>query len=159
TRRRRKNDAGEIQRPTRHTAMQTLLSTEFWSTQIAAAFQAWAIWIPLILAFVVASGIKKAITAKKLRELLAYTDAAESRLQSARDLNAREANTLARLRAEIVSLRRLIEAQPKSTVVETALEVVDISAARLAMANSTTDHVLTAGNLAIGNLEKEQNLR
>lgn len=141
--------------------MQTLLSADFWSDQIAAAFQAWAIWIPLILAFVVAS---KAIAAKKMRELSAYTEAVESRLQLARDLNAGERNTLASLRAEIDALRQLIEAQPKSRTrrpseVETTLKVVNTSAATLAMANTTTDHVLTAENLAIGGLEKKQNLR
>jgi hypothetical protein len=46
----------------------------------------------------------------------------------------------------------------KPSAVEVALRQVDASAATLAMANSTTDHILTAKTLSIGGLDKKQNV-
>jgi hypothetical protein len=48
------------------------------------------------------------------------------------------------------------ERQP--SVVESTLKQVDASAATLIMANKTTEHILTAKTLALGGLEKKQNL-
>jgi hypothetical protein len=145
--------------------MEVLLGPDFWLDQIAAALKAWAILLPLILIFVSAFSIRSAIAERKLRGLRVYTEAIESRLQLARDLNTGEANTLAKLRTEIDALRQLIDAKLKSRTrkkpseVEATLKEVDTSAATLAMANSTTDHVLTAEKLSIGGLKENQKLR
>ena len=145
--------------------MEIPLSPDFWLDQIAAALKAWAILLPLILVFATAFTIRSATAERKLRRLRADTEAIKSRLQLARDLNYGEANTLAKLRTEIDTLRQLIDAKLKSRTrkkpseVETTLKEVDASAATLAMANSTTDHVLTAEKLSIGGLKKKQKLR
>jgi len=145
--------------------MEILLSPDFWLDQIAAALKAWAILLPLVLVCASAFIIRGAIAERKLRGLSAHTEAIESRLQLARDLNAGEANTLAKLRTEIDALRQLIDAKLKSRTrkkpsdVETTLKEVDTSAATLAMANSTTEHVLTAEKLSIGGLKENQKLR
>ena len=47
----------------------------------------------------------------------------------------------------------------KPSIAEAVLKEVDASAATLAMANRTTDHILTSETLAIGDLEKKQKLR
>ena len=139
--------------------METLLSSDFWSDQIAAVFKAWAILVPLILALWAAFKIKLAKTKKEMRGLRAYTEAVESRLQLARDLNAGEANAIAEIRAELDRLRRLIKARARRSSVEPIIKEVDASGATLAMANRTTNHVLTAKELAIGGLEEKQKLR
>jgi hypothetical protein len=138
--------------------METLLSPNFWSDQIAAALKGWAILIPLILALWAAFKIKLAKTKKEMRQLRAYTEAVESRLQLARELNAGDAKAIAEIRAEVVGLRQLIKAKARRSRVEPIIEEVDASAATLAMTNRTTDHVLTAKRLAIGGLEKKQKL-
>jgi hypothetical protein len=131
--------------------MQIFLSPEFWSDQIAHVFKAWAILLALGLVFC----LVLAKTKMAMRKLKAYADAMESRLQMARDLNSGETNRLAELRAEIDGLRRL-KSKPR---IEAALKAVDASAATLAIANRTTNHILTAEKLAIRDLEKKQNLR
>ena len=57
--------------------METLLSSDFWSDQIAAVFKAWAILVPLILALWAAFKTKLAKTKKEMRGLRAYTEAVE----------------------------------------------------------------------------------
>ena len=57
--------------------MQTFISSDFWSDQIAAAFNAWAILIALILLCWTALKIKLAITNKQLRTFQAYTETVE----------------------------------------------------------------------------------
>jgi hypothetical protein len=138
--------------------METLLSPNFWSDQIAAALKGWAILIPLILALWAAFKIKLAKTKKEMRQLRAYTEAVDSRLQLARELNAGDAKAIAEIRAEVVGLRQLIKAKARRSRVEPIIEEVDASAAALAMTNRTTDHVLTAKKLAIGGLEEKQKL-
>jgi hypothetical protein len=90
------------------------------------------------------------------RKLKVYTDAIESRLQLARDLNGGDINRLAELLAENDGLRQLINARNDF---EATLKELDASAATRAMATSATDHILTAETLAIGDLEKKQRLR
>ena len=51
--------------------METLLSPDFWSDQIAAALKGWAILIALILALWAAFKIKLAKTKKEMRGLRA----------------------------------------------------------------------------------------
>jgi hypothetical protein len=159
-------------------SLESLTSPDFWSDQIAAALKAWAILIPTCLVFWAALKITLAKANKEIKALKTYTEAVESRLQLARDLNAGGANDLAALRAEIDALRRLTKTKGKSrkkdtgdapdvdkgskgqpSVVEATLKQVDASVASLAMANSTTDHILTAKVLSIGDLEKKQNLK
>ena len=139
--------------------METLLSFDFWSDQITAALKAWAILIPLILALWAAFQIKFAKTKKEMRGLRAYTEAVESRLQLARELNAGEAKAIAEIRTEVDGLRQLIKAKARRSMVEPIIKEVDASAATLAMTNSTTDHVLTAKELAMGGLDKKQKLK
>jgi hypothetical protein len=139
--------------------METLLSTDFWSDQIAAALKAWAILIPLVLVLWAAFKIKIAKTKKEMRGLRAYTEAVESRLQLARELNAGDAKAIAEIRIEVDGLRQLIKAKARRSRVEPTIKGVDASAATLAMNISTTDHVLTAKELAIGDLEKKKKLR
>jgi hypothetical protein len=151
---------------------ETFVSFDFWSDQIVAAFHAWAIPLAGALSFWAAFKIKFAKTKQEMRAFKEYTEAIESRLQLARDLNIGEANRLAELRTEIDGLRQLIKvkAKPqnenkntgskdKPTLVEVALKEVNASAASLAMTNSATDHILTAETLAIGDLENKQRLR
>ena len=80
-------------------------------------------------------------------------------MQLARELNAGEAKTIDEIRAEVDGLRQLIKAKARRSTVEPIIKEVDASAATLAMTNSTTDHVLTAKELAIGGLEEKQKLR
>jgi hypothetical protein len=138
--------------------METLLSPDFWSDQIAAALKGWAILIPLILALWAAFKIKLAKTKKEMRGLRAYTEAVESRLQLARELNAGDAKAIAEIRTEVDRLRQLIKAKARRSTVEPIIKEVDASTATLAMTNTTTDHVLTAKELAIGDLEEKQKL-
>ena len=139
--------------------METLLSFDFWSGQIAAALKGWAILIPLILALWAAFKIKLAKTKKEMRRLKVHTEAVESRLQLARELNAGDAKAIAEIRTEVDGLRQLIKAKARRSRVEHIIDEVDASAATLAMTNSTTDHVLTAKELAMGGLEEKQKLR
>src|SRR5262245_8734876 len=150
--------------------LERLISPDFWSDQIAAAFKAWAILFALALAFWAVCKIKLAKTNKEMLQLKAYKEAVESRLQLAHDRNVGEANTLAALRVEIDELRRLIRpkrkpqidgdgpSKAKPSAVEIALKQVDASAATLAIANRTIDHILTAKKLAIADLDKKQDL-
>jgi hypothetical protein len=92
-------------------SLESLISSDFWTDLIAAAFKALAIAIPLILVFWAVLKIRLARMKKEMRGLKAYTEAIESRLQLARDLNVGEANTLAELRGEIDALRQLIPAK------------------------------------------------
>ena len=139
--------------------METLLSPDFWSDQIAAALKGWAILIALSLALWATFKIKFAKTKKEMRRLRAHSEAIESRLQLARDLNAGDAKAIAEIRTEVDGLRQLMKAKARRSTVEPIMEEVDASAATLAMTNRTTDHVLTAEGLAIGGLEEKQKLK
>ena len=136
--------------------METLLSSDFWLDQIAAALKAWAILILLFVAFYAALKIKSATANRKVRKLKAYTEAVESRLQLARDLTIGEANNLHTLRAEIDALRI---SKSKNPTALKRIKELDASATALAMANGTTDHILNAEKLSIGNIENKPNLR
>ena len=57
--------------------METLLSPDFWSDQMAAVLKAWAILIPSILAFWATFKVKLAKTKKEMRRLREYTEAVE----------------------------------------------------------------------------------
>ena len=86
-----------------------------------------------------------------MRQLKRHRDETKSRLELARELNAGEAKTIAEIRAEIVGLRKLIEAKAKPSAFEPIIKEVEATAQALVTANTTTDHVLTAQKPAIGN--------
>jgi septal ring factor EnvC (AmiA/AmiB activator) len=137
----------------------SVLSSDFWSQQLGAAFKAWAILIPLMLAFCIIEFIKGKTNEKRMRELRAHTEAVESRLQLARDQNAGETDRLAAIHTQIDELRSLIKANPAQTTIEPMIKEVKESASSLEMANRTTDHILTAERLAIGGLNRSQKLK
>ena len=164
--------------------MEHFSSPDFWLDQLTAAFIAWAIVIPLISGFFGPySKLNSQELKNEMHRLQADTEAIESRLQLAREINAGEANILANLQAEIEGLRQVIQtkrarvqskpqegnidnrpalekhSKGKPSIAEAVLKEVDASAATLAMANRTTDHILTSETLAIGDLEKKQKLR
>ena len=139
--------------------METLLSPEFWSDQITAALKGWAILIAVILFIWAVFKIKLAKANKATRGLKGYTEAVESRLQLARELNAGEAKAIAEIRTEVDGLLELIKAKEGPSAVEPTINKLNVSVRKLAMTNNTTDHILTAKELAIGDLEEEQKLR
>jgi hypothetical protein len=138
--------------------MEILLSSGFWSDQVAAAREAWAIFVLLILISWIGFRFKSSKTRKELLGLRAHTAAMESRLQLARDHNAGEAKEIAALRSEIDALRQSLTTKAKRKAAEPGIKEVEASAATLAMTNATTDHILTAKTLAIGGIEKKQRL-
>ncbi len=139
--------------------METLLSPEFWSDQITAALKGWAILIAVILFLWAVFKIKLAKANKATRGLRGYAEAVESRLQLARELNAGEAKAIAEIRTEVDGLLELIKAKEGPSAVEPTIDKLNVSVRKLAMTNNTTDHILTAKELAIGDLEEEQKLR
>ena len=139
--------------------METLLSPEFWSDQITAALKGWAILIAVILFLWAVFKIKLAKANKATRGLRGYAEAVKSRLQLARELNAGEAKAIAEIRTEVDGLLELIKAKEGPSAVEPTIDKLNVSVRKLAMTNNTTDHILTAKELAIGDLEEEQKLR
>jgi septal ring factor EnvC (AmiA/AmiB activator) len=147
--------------------VEAFLSPGFWFDQIAAAVKAWAIIILLfptiliLLCLGVLAGfrIARAKSAKEVRSLRAHSEAVESRLEVARELNSGEAETIAKIRTEVDELRQLIEAKTEARVVEPRIQEVAASTAALAMTNRVTDHVLTAEELAIKGFENRRRLK
>ena len=127
---------------------------------MAPALHAWPIFIALlaifislsILAFWAGLRSKNADANEQIRRLKAEKELLDSRLQLARDQNTGEARTIADIRTEVDELRGLIKANADPSKLEPIIKEVDASAAALVMANSTTDHILSAQNLAIGNV-------
>jgi hypothetical protein len=85
-----------------------------------------------------------------MRELKIHKDNVESRLELARELNFGEAEAIAEIRAEIVELKKLIEAHAQPSAFEPLIKEVEKTAQALVTANTTTNHVLTAIKPAIG---------
>jgi len=132
-------------------ASEMLLSPDFWSDQITSALRAWAIIVPLLLlTLAVGIKIKSARAASALLRLRAHTEAVEARLELARELNAGEAKTIADIRKDIVELRTLLGTDSKPSSLEPLLADAEARANTLGTANRTTDHVLNAKNVAIG---------
>src|SRR5262249_39725383 len=136
--------------------MEILLNSEFWLDQVTSAFKAWAILVPLILIFFATFKIKNT---RKIRGLTEYAEAVESRLHLARELNAGEAKAIAEIRTELDGLRRLNAVNTETGFIEPIIKEVDASAATLATANITTNHILTSENLAIGDVEEKHKLK
>jgi hypothetical protein len=123
---------------------------------MAFALKAWAILIPLILAFFTAFKVRTTKLTKENRELRAQTDVVESRLKLASELNTGEAEAIEQIQTEIAGLRQLIKAKRGSNVVEPIIKEADSSAAALMMANRTTNHILTAKNIAISGTRRRR---
>lgn len=122
--------------------METLLTFDFWSAQIAAAIEAWAILTLLILAFSGVFRIKLARIRKEMDGLKAYADDLGSRLKSAREFNSRKSDSLGQIRGQIDELRRLINNNAEQRVTAARLKEVDDSARRLALVNLVTRNQL-----------------
>src|SRR5262249_26710505 len=103
----------------------------------------------------VATKLKLATLKRKFGELQEYVDAVEARLQLARELNAGDAKAISEVRAEVARLRTKIAAKTEPAVDETNLKGIEASAAALAITNHTTNHILHAENLAIGDIENK----
>jgi hypothetical protein len=128
-----------------------LLSPDFWSDQIALALRAWAIIIPLLLlSFAAGLKIRSVTAANALLRQKVHTEAVEARLELARELNAGEAKAIEDIRRDIVELRTLVGVDSKSSSLEQLLADAEARAETLGTANRTTDHVLNAKNVAIG---------
>src|SRR5262245_60781433 len=128
--------------------METLLTFDFWSAQIAAAFEAWAIFVLLIIGFWGVFRIKLAKknrdlgrTRKEMEGLQAYADDLDARLKSARELNSEESDSLAQIRRQIDQLPK---PDLKNAEYTARPKEVDESAARLKMVNLVTrDYLAT----------------
>jgi len=107
----------------------------------------------------VATKLKLAKLKKQIRELQEHVDAVDSRLQLARELNSGDSLAISEVRAEVARLRKKIAANAEPVVDEAHLKEVEASAAALAITNSTTDHILHAEHLAIGDVENKPKLR
>ena len=118
--------------------METLLTFDFWSAQIAAAFEAWAILILLMLAFWSVFKIKLVRTRKEFARLKAHTDDLDLHLKSARELNSEESGSLMQIRGQIDELRKLIHNNAERSVTIPRLTELDESASRLAVVNLIT---------------------
>ena len=136
--------------------MERLLTFDFWSAQIAAAFEAWAILTLLIIAIwgvfrmkLVKKTNELARTRKEMEGLKAYADDLDSRLESARELNSGESDSLAQICRQIDELRK---PDLKSGEFSARLKEVDESAARLKLVNLVTRNSL--GNDAVGTERK-----
>jgi|SRR5689334_17819069 hypothetical protein len=138
--------------------METLLTFDFWSAQIAAAFEAWAILALLVLAVWGVFRVKLAKrskelarTRKEMEGLKAYADDVDSRLESARELNSGNSDSLAQIRAQIDELRK---SKPQDAKSAARLKELDESAARLALIN-----LVTRNNLGNEAPNKERKLK
>ena len=141
--------------------METLLTFDFWSAQIAAAFEAWAILTLLMLAF---WGVFKIKLARKRKELArtrkemdglkAYADDLDSRQKSARELNSAKSASLMQIRGQIDELRKLIHNDAERRVTAPRLMEVDEAASRLRMVN-----LITRGQLGSDASDKKRKLR
>jgi hypothetical protein len=76
---------------------------------------------------------------------------ADSRLHLARDQITEDRKAISDLQTDIDQLRTLIKAKARRTVLEPIVEDAEVRAQALAMSNRTTDHILTAKQLAIRN--------
>ena len=103
----------------------------------------------------VATKLKLATLKKQVRELQEHVDAVEHRLQLAPELNSGDTKAIADVRTEVARLPEKIAANAEPAVDETLLKEVEA----LAITNSTTDHILHAEHLAIGDVENKPKLR
>jgi len=121
--------------------MASLFTFDFWSAQIAAAFEEWAILILLILVFWGVFKIKLVRVRKEMKELKVYADDLDSRLQAVRELNSEESDSLAQFRGQIEELRK---SELNNAMFAARLKEVDESAARFSVVNLVTRDYLRA---------------
>src|SRR5262245_21882540 len=113
------------------------------------SLQLWAILAPLLIVAFLAGfkfGARRATT--KVSDKLGIAD---SRLHLARDQITEDRKAISDLQTDIDQLRTLIKAKARRTVLEPIVEDAEVRAQALAMSNRTTDHILTAKQLAIRN--------
>jgi hypothetical protein len=96
------------------------------------------------------AGFRLRATSAKIRELEEQKKHIESRLELARELSTGDAKFVTRIRNQIADLRKLVEAKAKLTRLEPIVKDVEATAEALATAKTTTNHVLSAQKLAIG---------
>ena len=128
-----------------------LFSAGFWSDQMTFAVKAWAIVVPLLL-LAFGAGFKTKVTkaTEASLSIKAHAEALEARLELARELNEGETKAIAAIRDDIVELKKLIGSDKQFSQLESLLADVDERTDALAVANRTTDHLLNAKKLAIG---------
>jgi hypothetical protein len=136
--------------------MENVLSSAFWLDQTASALKAWAIIIPFILIVIVASEIRRLKLEKKIRGLKSYADGVDFRLKLAREANRGDAKAIADIRTEIDGLRQLVSTGTEASVVEPKIKEAGASAAALALASNTTDHILNAEKLALSGTRRHR---
>src|SRR5262245_33883783 len=107
--------------------------------------EVWAILVPLLIAVFGAGFV---LGARRAKTKLADKDV-QSRLRLACDQITEDAKAIAAIHADIDQMRTLIKAKARRTVIEPIVENVEARIQTLAMSNRTTDHILTAENLAI----------
>jgi hypothetical protein len=132
--------------------MDTLLTPEFWSGQIAGAIQNWAVVIPLLfLAGVIGwqwKGSNDDVEIKALRaqqkELEELAELAEDRRKQVLEHTAEEGKKIATTKAELGGLRKLIESHEPHTALYTILTTVEQETSALAVINTTIHQILSA---------------
>ena len=83
-------------------------------------------------------------------EYRTHAEALEARLELARELNEGETKAIAAICNDIVELKKLIGSDKQFSQLEPLLTDVDERTDALVVANRTTDHLLNAKKLAIG---------
>jgi hypothetical protein len=129
--------------------MDTLLTPEFWSGQIAGAIQNWAVVIPLLfLAGVIGwqwKGSNDDVEIKALRtQQKEIEEFAEDRRKQVLEHTAEESKKIAIIKAELGVLRKLIESHEPHTALYTILTPVEQETNALAVINSTIHQILSA---------------
>jgi hypothetical protein len=131
--------------------METLLGSDFWSKQFFYGSQAWVVLASLcILAFYAGFRIRGVRAKSEALKLKADIETIETRLQLARELNSGDAEAINDIRTDIRELRRMIGTDVQPNSLEPLIKDLDARTDALALSNRTTDHILNAEKLAIG---------
>jgi len=132
--------------------METLLSSDFWSKKILYSPETWVISASLLtLAFYAGFKIRGIRAKSETLKLKADKEAIETRLQLARELNIGDTKAINDIRTDIHELRKKIGTDAQSNSLQPLIEDLDARTDALAVSNRTTDHILNAEKLAIGN--------
>jgi hypothetical protein len=128
--------------------MDTLLTPEFWSGQIAGAIQNWAVVIPLLFVAGVIGwqwkGSNDDVEIKALRaQQKELEELAEDRRKQALEHTAEEDKKIAIMKAELDALRKLIESREPHTALYTILTAVEQETGALAVINSAIRQILS----------------
>ena len=128
--------------------METLVSTDFWSIQLAAIFSAWAILIPLLI-LVFWAGFRVSRRGGSVQALRADKEALETRLRLACGQNADEAKLISGIRSKIIELQQSMKTRTKRSDLQAILEEAERRAHALENTNRVTDHILSSKKLAV----------